>query len=167
MNRGEPYPVSNIDLPSTCKVANRVQTGFQVRPCRTINHHNCFLLQGLESSNPFAALDAAWLRNDCYGLHKLNATSVCRTYVAPTRARRSGARALLQGFEDHQGTLATANRGYFLFCSAFFSSAATSSHSLVKAARSSAGNLARRPCRGCRPVAVLLRSGLDELAAGC
>jgi hypothetical protein len=29
------------------------------------------------------------------------------------------------GFEGHQGTLATANRSYFLFCSAFFSSAAT------------------------------------------
>ena len=36
--------------------------------------------------------------NGCYGLHKLNAASVCRTFVAPTHACRSDARALLQWF---------------------------------------------------------------------
>jgi hypothetical protein len=56
-----------------------------------------------------------------------------------------------KGFEGHQGTLAAANRSYFLFCSAFFGSPARWSHNLVKAARSSPGNFDRRPCRGCRP----------------
>src|SRR5262249_53069374 len=56
-----------------------------------------------------------------------------------------------KGFEGHQGALSTTNHSYFLFCSAFFSSAATASHSLVKAVPSLAGNLAGRPCRGCPP----------------
>jgi hypothetical protein len=122
MNRGEPYPFPNIDLPSTCKVANRVQAGFQARPGWTISNHKCLLSSDLESSNPFAALDAAWLRNCCRGLHKFNAASLFRI---DARSQIRSTCPSARDIEVHQGNLATANRSCFLFFCAFFSCAAT------------------------------------------
>jgi hypothetical protein len=78
-------------------------------------------------------------RCDCRRLAELSCAVVVGTDA------RSGGRsrmACCKDLEGRHGTLVMASRSYFLFCSAFFSSVATSAQSCSHAARSPAGRFA-------------------------
>jgi hypothetical protein len=80
-------------------VSQSAHTEFKSRShCPQVDCANHLLAIALCKSHFGKGFFPAAFVNGCYGLHKLNAASVCRTCVAPTRACRSGALALLQWF---------------------------------------------------------------------